>query len=86
MSYLTAVSKGLSEVVKSAVVESMAWQRDDEIAKYAVAIYGLPEQDHDLTDIYRILRKVGSKATVHNHRRIGHAITGTESAAGGQES
>ena len=76
MSYSTAVSEGLSEVVKFVVVESMAWQRDDELAKYVVAICGLPKQSHDLKEIYSILRKVGSKTMVRNLRRIGHAITG----------
>lgn len=59
----------------------MAWQRVDDQAKYAVALYDIPEQGNDLKSVYSIMRKAGSTATVRNHRRIGRA-TPTGSAAG----
>ena len=79
--YSQMVSKGLSDVVKSAVVETMAWQKVDDQAKYAVALYDIPERGNDLKSVYSIMRKAGSTATVRNHRRIGRA-THTGSAAG----
>ena len=46
---------------------------------------GFPNKAHDLKDVYSILRKIGSKATVHNHRRIGHTTTGAEAVAGARK-
>ena len=63
----------------------MDWQRNDDLAKYAAAIYGLFEQSHDLKNIYIMLRKVGSKTTVRNHKRIAHVTIGSEPAAGAKK-
>ena len=78
--FSTVAGKGLSEVVKSAVAETIAKHKDDDAAKFAVAIYGLPENKSDLKDIYNVLRIAGSKATVRYHRRVGRKVANPDAA------
>ena len=53
--YAAAAASGLSDVVKSAVRETIAKRRSDDKDRCAVALYGLPESGNDLKDIYSIL-------------------------------
>ena len=46
-------------------------QQDDEYARRAMAIYGLPEEGHDLKDIYDSTWKTSCNATEVKYKRIG---------------
>ena len=68
ISYSAAVNKDLSDVVKSAMTESISCQRENNKASYTIAIYSLSERKTDQKDIYGSLLKIGSEATICNSR------------------
>ena len=73
-SYAAAAASGLSDMVKSAVSETIAKQRSDDKDRCAIALYSLPEVGNDLKDIYSILRALGCSTTIITHRRIGRTL------------
>ena len=79
-SYAAVATKGISDAVKSAFTEVIAWQKSNDRDKSAIAVFGLLETNHDLKDAYGILRKLGCTATIISHLRIGK---GTEQGTKG---
>ncbi len=75
-----AARKDLSEAVKTALQFTIAKQKEDDHAQFAVAIYGLSEEKQDMKKVYEILRSIGSKATVRNLRRIGRYTADAQNA------
>ena len=74
ISCAAAAASKLSDMVKSAVRETIAKQRSDDKDRCAIALYGLPEGGNDLKDIYSILRALGCSTTMITPRRIGRSL------------
>lgn len=74
MSYAAAAAKDIKHVVKDAVNETIKRQQSACREQVTIAIYGLPEKDHDRADFTAITTALGCNVKVVSMMRIGRPI------------
>ena len=62
LSYVSALTKNLHEIVKTTVAETFRKQRIDERTNATVALHCLAERGHDCDDLHDMLSQLGCKA------------------------
>jgi hypothetical protein len=74
LSYAAAAAKDIKQVVKDAVNETIKRQQSASREQATIAIYGLPEKDHDRTDFTAITTALGCNVKVISMMRIGRPV------------
>ena len=65
------VSKDLEKIVKSTVVDTFNMQRNNDRSKLYVAIYGMPEEGRDYSDVIDMIAYLRCESLVIACERIG---------------
>ncbi len=79
--YAGVAAKDLRHVVQSAVIETIAKQRTDERTMASVAVYGLPDNGRDRSDLKSLLSYIDCRVSVVNTTRIGRSSSQSSASA-----